>query len=42
MQFGNEGRAIGIDFGSGQALAQLPNFIFAGTAPANLGPATGC
>ena len=42
VQLGGDAGAVGIGFGGGQALAQLDNFFFAGTAPANLRPAAGC
>src|SRR5579864_3863642 len=42
VQLGRDAGAVGIGFGGGQALAQLDNFFFAGTAPANLGTAAGC
>ena len=42
VQLGGDAGTIGIGFGGGQTLAQLDNFFFAGTAPANLGPSAGC
>jgi hypothetical protein len=42
MQLGGDVGAVGIGFSGGQTLAQLNNLFFAGTTPANLGPAAGC
>ena len=42
MQLGMDTRLIGFGLGGSEALAQLNDFCFPGTASADFGPAAGC
>jgi len=42
VQFGSDAVTVGVGFSGGEALAQVSNFLAAGTAAANLGTAAGC
>ena len=42
LQLRRQAGAVSVGFCGRQALAELKDLVFAGTAPANLGPAAGC
>jgi hypothetical protein len=42
VQFGSDTVTVGVGFSGAEALAQVSDFLAAGTAAANLGTATGC